>query len=185
MALLATSVLFALWIARVPRIGVASSPRLKKLNADDMSGCVVVHDELVKSFSAGGGLPSVIETPLIGKASTAESLGAGQMSWPHGFNLRHLAFKPGVETERHARHEEEVIFVHSGVLTVTLPGGELNIVPGDTLTVPIGMQRSFSNHGDDVVEAYVVRGGWKNCVACQWVPSGCRLERCSVRRRAK
>jgi len=104
-------------------------------------------------------LPSVIETPLIGQASPAEKLGAGQMNWPHGFNLRYLAFKPGVETERHVRHEEEVIFVHSGELTVTLPGGELNIVPGDTLTIPIGMQRSFSNQGEDVAEAYVVRGG--------------------------
>lgn len=133
--------------------------KLKKLTADQMSGCVIVHDELAKSFDADGGLPSVIETPLIGKASTAEKLGAGQMNWPHGFNLRYLAFKPGVETEPHVRHEEEVIFVHSGELTVSLPGGELNIVPGDTLTIPIGMQRSFSNHGDDVVEAYVVRGG--------------------------
>lgn len=133
--------------------------QLKTLGAAEMSGCVVSHDDMVKSSKAAGGLPSVIETPLIGKASAAENLGAGQMNWSHGFNLRYLAFKPGVETERHVRHEEEVIFVHSGELTVTLPGGELNLVPGDTLTIPIGMQRSFSNQGEGIAEAYVVRGG--------------------------
>jgi uncharacterized RmlC-like cupin family protein len=30
---------------------------------------------------------------------------------------------------------------------------------GDVLTIPIGMPRTFANNGDEMVEAYVVRGG--------------------------
>ena len=49
--------------------------------------------------------------------------------------------------------------MHSGKLTVHLPGKEFSMVAGDTLTVPIGMEREFINRSDTVVEAYVVRGG--------------------------
>jgi mannose-6-phosphate isomerase-like protein (cupin superfamily) len=42
---------------------------------------------------------------------------------------------------------------------VLLADGEAELGPGDVLTVPIDMPRSFGNRGDERVEAYVVRGG--------------------------
>jgi len=132
--------------------------RLRKLTATEMGGCVFTRDELKAAGLGTGGLPGINETPVIGGPSTNENLGAGKMDWSHGFNLRFVTVDPGTESKHHSRHEEEVIFVHSGALTVSLPGGELEMVPGDTLTIPIGMARSFANRSDEAVEAYVVRG---------------------------
>ncbi len=133
--------------------------RLRKMTAEEMSDCVITHDALAHGAEVSGGLPNINETPIIGEASPAESLAAGQMTWPHGFNLRYVTIDQGVQSKTHARAEEEVIFVHAGRLTVQLPGGELEMTSGDTLTIPVGMNRSFANNGDEVVQAYVVRGG--------------------------
>ena len=111
------------------------------------------------SSSADNYLSVVTETPIIGAESANENLAAGQMNWPHGFNLRYMTIEPGSASKMHVRHEEEVIFVHCGELTVSLPGGSLDMIAGDTLTIPIGMERVFSNDGTNRVEAYVVRGG--------------------------
>ena len=132
--------------------------RLRKLTADEMGGCVITHTELQQA-NATGGVPGINESSVIGVTSTAEDLGAGKMDWPHGFHVRYVTIDPGAESKPHRRHEEEVLFVHAGTLIVKLPGGELEMTPGDTLTVPIGMARSFINRADQTVEAYVVRGG--------------------------
>ncbi|MDJ0699643.1 MAG: cupin domain-containing protein [Woeseiaceae bacterium] len=131
---------------------------LRKLKAEEMTDCVVSHPEL-REASAAGGIPGLGEVPIIGEASSVENIGAGKMQWSHGFNLRFVAVEPGAASKQHARHEEEVIFVHKGELAVRLPGGDLTLVPGDTLTVPIDMPRVFANEGSDIVEAYFVRGG--------------------------
>lgn len=129
--------------------------RLRRLTADKMADCVVTH----KALAGGVANAGINETPIIGNASAAEDLGAGQMNWPHGFNLRYVTLSPGSESTLHVRHEEEVIFVHSGRLTIELPGGELELASGDTLTIPVGMVRSFANNSDVIVETYIVRGG--------------------------
>jgi len=132
--------------------------RLRRLTAEEMGDCVVSHADM-RSAAPSGGLPDVCEIPLIGTASEGENLGAGQMTWPHGFHLRYMKIEPGVETKSHIRREAEVVFVHGGTLTVKLPECEFNAGPGDTLTIPVGVPRRFSNTGDSAVEAYVVRGG--------------------------
>ncbi len=131
---------------------------LRKLTAEDMTDCVVLHSELGEA-KASGGITGLVERPIIGEANSDENIGAGKMQWSHGFNLRYIAVEPGVASKQHTRHEEEVIFMHKGELTVTLPGGDLNLVPGDTLTVPIDMPRGFGNNGTETAEAFFVRGG--------------------------
>jgi mannose-6-phosphate isomerase-like protein (cupin superfamily) len=81
------------------------------------------------------------------------------MSWPHGFHLRHIAIDPGAATRRHTRAEEEVILMHNGCLSVSTDDGDIDMLAGDVLSIPIGSRRSFSNRGEEPVEAYVVRGG--------------------------
>ena len=131
--------------------------QLNRLTAEDMADCVVTHDKLDPAPCLG--LPEIREFPIIGAASPGEGLAAGQMSWPHGFHVRHVTIDPEAATKRHIRHEEEVIFVHSGQLLLLLPDGEIELGVGDVFTVPIGMPRSFGNRGTERVEAFVVRGG--------------------------
>jgi mannose-6-phosphate isomerase-like protein (cupin superfamily) len=131
--------------------------RLRRLIADEMTDCVVTRAELEPV--SGAKLPELCEYPIIGGASSDEGLPAGKMSWPHGFQLRYITVDPGIETQQHVRHEEEVLFVQSGQLAVALPDGEIKLSAGDVLTIPISMARSFSNPGATVAQAYVVRGG--------------------------
>ena len=130
--------------------------RLDRLTAEQMADCVIRHDELAAEPSSG--LPEIREFPIIGQASPAESLAAGRMAWPHGFHVRYVTLDPGSATRQHVRHEEEVILMHRGHLTVAFGGGQVELAPGDVLTVPIDTPRSFSNSGNEIVEAYVVRG---------------------------
>jgi mannose-6-phosphate isomerase-like protein (cupin superfamily) len=129
------------------------------MTAEEMGGCVALHSDLVRQVNSPTSLADINEVAVIGAASETEGLGAGKMSWSHGFNVRYVTVDPGISSKKHVRHEEEVVFVHSGELTVRVPGTELSMVAGDTLTVPIGMEREFINRSDTVVEAYVVRGG--------------------------
>ena len=131
--------------------------RLDRLTAEQMSGCVIKRDELHAQPSSG--LSEMREFPIIGEASPAEGLAAGRMAWPHGFHVRYITLDPDVATKQHVRHEEEVILMHKGRLTVSLGGGDVELGPGDVLTVPPDMPRSFGNAGSEMVEAYVVRGG--------------------------
>ncbi len=133
--------------------------RLRRLTAEEMADCVITAVELDELASQASGLADINEVPVIGEESTDENLSAGRMTWSHGFNLRYVTMDPGAESATLKRAEEEVIFVQEGVLTVHLPGGDLEISTGDTLTIPIGMARSFENRGDAVVKTYVVRGG--------------------------
>ncbi len=131
--------------------------RYDRLTGKDLAGCVVPHDALQPQASPL--LPQLREYPIIGDVSAAEGLPAGRMAWPHGFHLRHVVIEPGVETARHLRHEEEVLLMHRGRLTVSLPDGDVRMGPGDVLTVPLDVPRRFANRDAEPVEAYVVRGG--------------------------
>ena len=131
--------------------------RLDRLTAEDMTDCVVMADELKAAESSL--LSGLREFPIIGPASPDEGLVAGRMAWSHGFNLRSINVDPGAGTARHVRHEPEVIMMQSGRLTIELPDGNVDLEPGDVLTIPIEMSRRFSNVGTEPAQAYVVRGG--------------------------
>ena len=139
----------------------ADVANLRRLTAEEMSGCVVRHAELATNAGTPFSSTDVTETAIIGEESPEENLEPGKMTWAHGFNLRYFTFAPGAATKTHRRHEEEVIFLQEGILTVQVNNQDVEMNPGDTLTVPVGMARSFVNRSDEVVEAYVVRGGDK------------------------
>ncbi len=141
----------------MPPTTEADVTRLGRLKAKDMDGCVLRHAAL--EGTRPGSLKGVRERPVIGDASPEEGLAAGHMSWSHGFHVRHLGVAPGDATHRHERHEEEVIMMHAGRLMVGLADGDVELGPGDVLTVPIGMARRFSNTTQEPAEAWIVRGG--------------------------
>lgn len=132
--------------------------RLRRLSGEELERCIVRHETLVADIERSPS-PNIHELPVIGGASPDERIDAGQLDWSHGFNLRYLCFSPKSATDRHIRHEEEVLFVQSGHLTVGLEDGDLQIGPGDTLTMPIGMPRVYRNDGSVPAQLYVVRGG--------------------------
>ena len=131
--------------------------RLDQLTTDGLIDCIVRRREMLRE--PGEDSEPVQELPIIGSAGGADGLGAGKINWPHGFHLRLFTALPGAETAPHRRREEEVILMHKGRLNVLLADGAVELGPGDVLTIPIGMRRSFSNIGSGRVEAYVVRGG--------------------------
>lgn len=141
----------------MPATTAADVERLRRMSASELAECVVRHSELEPLSCAS--LPDLREFPIIGSARESEKLPAGKMSWPHGFHMRYVSIDPGVTTVAHARSEEEVIFVHSGQLTVRLADGQLDMGPADVLTVPIDMPRQLANNGASTTELYVVRGG--------------------------
>jgi mannose-6-phosphate isomerase-like protein (cupin superfamily) len=99
----------------------------------------------------------VREHAVIGPASEDESLAAGKLDWQHGFQLRRLELSPGAKVALHRRKEAEVLFLHDGDLEIAWSGGSLNMGKGDTLTIPVGLERSFSSSRGATV--FVVRGG--------------------------
>ena len=102
----------------------------------------------------------VEECGIINLKDTADGFPAGPIRGrQHGFVLRQLRIAGGGQIPAHARLEPEVLFVHRGELDVSWPAGEVVMRPGDTLSVPVGVARSFGNRGQDGVVAYVVRGG--------------------------
>ncbi len=131
--------------------------RLDRLTTDGLIDCIVRRHELLQE--PGKESKPVRELPIIGSAASADGLGAGKINWPHGFHLRLLTAQPGVETAPHCRREEEVILMHKGRFNVLLADGLVELGPGDVLSIPVGMQRSFGNFGSERAEAYVVRGG--------------------------
>lgn len=135
----------------------ADVARLKRLTADDLADCIISHDKLKPAPVSG--LPEIGEFPIIGIASPEQGLEAGQMTWSHGFHLRYMTVIPAAVTKLHTRAEEEVILMYKGQLSIDIFDGSIEIGPGDVFTVPIGAPRRFANRGDELVEAYVVRGG--------------------------
>jgi mannose-6-phosphate isomerase-like protein (cupin superfamily) len=130
---------------------------LRRLRAAEMVDCIVRRSELHAAPSIA--IPDLREFPIIGASNRSEGMPAGRMDWPHGFNLRQVCLDPGKTTPTHLRHEEEVILMQSGAMHVETADGEVDLRPGDVLTIPIDSPRSFANEGATPAEAYVVRGG--------------------------
>jgi mannose-6-phosphate isomerase-like protein (cupin superfamily) len=129
--------------------------------ADKLAGCVVTPRQFVASPASSLAAVGVEELAIITPAATGDGFQPGPISgwWDHGFNLRALRMASGAVVPMHARAEEEVIFVHRGVLQVKTPEGEVILGPGDTFTTPKGLVRSFRASSSADVFAYVVRGG--------------------------
>lgn len=77
-------------------------------------------------------------TPIIGQAAP--------LAWPHPFTLERLDLRDGDALDARVA-APEVLFVHSGQLTLTWADGQLTLNAGDTMTVPVGLDRSLSGTG--------------------------------------
>ena len=104
--------------------------------------------------------PGVEEAPLIGDVDANDGFKAGPIigHWQHGFALRRLKLETGATIPKHARSEQEVIFVQSGTLEFSWDGGRLVMGAGDTLTVPVGLMHSYRNPSSADAIAFVIRG---------------------------
>ena len=72
------------------------------------------------------------------------------LGWEHPFSLDRMKAPQDCATPE----MPEVLFVHTGALAVSWDGGQLVLGPGDTMTVPVGLERTLS--GDAM--AYRVSG---------------------------
>ena len=72
------------------------------------------------------------------------------LGWEHPFSLDRMK----APQDRATPKMPEVLFVHTGELAVSWDGGQLVLGPGDTMTVPVGLERTLS--GDAM--AYRVSG---------------------------
>jgi len=132
--------------------------RMRSVTSEELEACVVRASDLrpAGELSAWAGFA---EAPIVGVANPSESMPAGRMGWSHHFQLRALSVQPGAVSPWHSRLEEEVLLVHTGHVVMAWPNGQLPLGPGDTLTVPKGLMRRYSNVGTDPARVYVVRGG--------------------------
>lgn len=147
-------------VAPMPPTTRARAAEFQRISDDELRRCVQSATGLRQSdesvLTRG---TAVAEYPIIGAANADEGMPAGQMNWPHGFNLRRLEFPPGAAIDLHSRSEVEVLFVHSGNLAVEWSEGRLQLGAGDVLSVPEDLEHAFENPGNETAMVYVVRRG--------------------------
>lgn len=101
----------------------------------------------------------VSEAPLVGPANPDEGLEKSKLGWEHDFVVRALALQSGASVPVHIRHEEEVIFVLEGELSLSVDNTQFVMTAGDTFTTPIGTVRQFKNPSDTTTTLYITRRG--------------------------
>jgi mannose-6-phosphate isomerase-like protein (cupin superfamily) len=84
----------------------------------------------------------------------AEIIGnGGPIDWEHGFELSRCMMHSGQALDSSIAKHQRVLFVHAGVLTLSWDSGTLDIMTGDTITVPANVEhRLFSTSGCVVYE---------------------------------
>jgi len=97
------------------------------------------------------------ERALLGAENPRELAPASPLAWSHGFVCRRVQLPTSGSTLTFRRDEQEVIFVHSGLLDIEVDGETDRLGPGDTLTVPVGASRRYSSK--DGADLFVTRGG--------------------------
>lgn len=131
--------------------------RLYVPSLEEARSFAVTPDEFATLGSGPLSTDGVEERAVLGPANAQESIDAGKLDWAHGFQLRRLAFRAGASSRTHRRSQPEVLFVHEGNLEVRWPGGRLIMGAGDTLTLPVGLQRTYCSGRGAIV--FAVHGG--------------------------
>lgn len=80
----------------------------------------------------------------------------GPFDWDHGFTLARLDIAPGGHLSAEIVDYPEVLFVQSGKLTLNWGEGKLELGKGDTITIPMGLERKLSS--ETGASLYRVRG---------------------------
>lgn len=132
--------------------------QLRQMNTPALRRCVVSGAEFQPAGQSLLTAADVAEAPVIGTARE-DGMRAGKLDWSHGFQLRKVLLQPGSETTLHARPQEEVLFAHRGSLSLTVGGIELELGPGDVMTIPVNLPRQFRNSATETCELYAVDGG--------------------------
>ena len=107
----------------MPRTSAEQAAALTRVNPDDA-------ERLVWRASAGHGT-----TPVIGKSAP--------LNWPHPFSVDCI-YLAAADTDVRTPRVPEVVFVHSGQLSVAWADGTLTLVAGDTMTLPVGLERRLT-----------------------------------------
>ena len=131
---------------------------LRTPSLDELQRCVVRNGEGARG--ADNAADGVQEVSLIAQRRTRDGFGPGPIEgwWPQAFNLRRLTLATGAYVPNHVRHEPEVVMVHEGSMEVRWADGAVFLAAGDTLTIPVGLPRSFRNTSSATATAFVVRG---------------------------
>jgi len=140
---------------------------LKTPDTEQLARCVAFGAQLranEKSLLRQYAVGDVSEAAVITPSATPDGFQPGPIQgwWPHGFNLRRITLAAGSSLRAHTRHEAEVIFLQSGLLTLNAAGkqgDEVTMNPGDTMTLPVGLVRTWRNGSENTAVAFVVRGG--------------------------
>ena len=119
---------------------------LQTFSDADLRACCVLSDEDVPNYTRTG----TVTRKVIGEDT--------KLNWPHGFSVQHIAIMPSAANFSQTRTSTDVIFVHSGTLTIKLDTEVWTLFPGDTATIPSGASRQFVNNSDKVVEFLRVQG---------------------------
>lgn len=83
------------------------------------------------------------EAPAAGTTTTAVIGERAPLSWPHPFTIDRFDLHDATAFEACAS-TPEVLFVQSGALTVAWADGTVVLTEGDTMTVPVGLNRALS-----------------------------------------
>jgi mannose-6-phosphate isomerase-like protein (cupin superfamily) len=132
---------------RLDQVKARATPSL-----EDLRACFVFPDAALDTAPGPLATQGVADQPVIGRSGPGGP--AAPLAWPHGFHMRRLTLDGGA-TCWHSHSEAEVVFLTSGSVTMDWPDGALALGPGDTLTVPRGLDRRY--RGDGLL--IVVRGG--------------------------
>ena len=128
---------------------------LLNLDSAALEACVLRHDALQAApFELHGG---ILESPIIGLEEVSSV--RPPLSWPHGFQLRHLTVPPGASTKLYKRGTEEVLLAYRGRVSVLIRDMEITLEPGDVFTLEPDQPRRLENSSDQPAEVYVVLGG--------------------------
>lgn len=122
---------------------------------------VALERVVVRNGARTGDVPApgegVSETVIIGAGNVSEPAPPAPLAWPHGFVCRRVRLDAGAEAAAVRRIEPEVIFVHSGDLSIEVDGDVAKLSTGDTVTVPVGSARRLSSSSG--ADLFVTRGG--------------------------
>ena len=134
--------------------------QFRKLTLEQMDQCVARNDE-IDTLCQGGisQSPNVDERAIIGCENRFENIGPGKMGGEHGFHLRHITIQPMSEISNHFRHEEEVVIVHEGNLSIEMGGQCSSLKRGDVFTAPIDHPRCYKNNSSEILQMFVIRRG--------------------------